>query len=248
MRDIYGSAHRVIGWLKVDPQIPLLPGPLASLAEIVSTLESPDEIAQSFAHGDLQRKLRAAVILLCNDFLFRTWIIQEVALAQNMVVKLGSEEILWKTFVEAVESFVWAYSFYGSFAVMPVTFGNRMTEAGLNIQIMEQFRSSMARSPSGLVGDHIGLAMSELLLISANFECTDPRDRIFGVLGLSTETARNHKDLQIDYGEDVTETMVSMNATRFTLINESSFLLVELAGIGYYCSQDDVAKALQSPS
>lgn len=102
---------------------------------------------------------------------------------------------------------------------------------------MEEFRSVRKNMPDGL-------PLSQLLLGSVNFHVTNPRDRVFGLPGLSTDKARTAVPIQ--YGTDTTDLMVTINAARFALSEESSFRLLELGGIGYLPSE--FASKLDGPS
>ncbi len=228
MKEIYSSSEQVIGWIAVMPEIPYLPGPFSSLRKFGALSESPDEFFQLYLHGDLCTQFRASIISLCNEFFFRTWIIQEIALAQNLVLKFDREEITWEDFVKTVKSFLVFHTFYASTANFGARFHSRMGEAMEKIYQMEDFRSARKNSQDGL-------PLSQLLLGSVDFHVTNPRDRVFGLLGLSTDKART--EVPIRYGTDTTDLMVLITATRFVLSEESSFRLLELGGIGFLPSE-----------
>lgn len=237
MRQIYSSSEQVIAWIAVMRQLPFLPGPFSSLAELAALNESADNFSQSFLHGDLCGELRASIISLTNEFFFRTWIIQEIALANKLTIKFRSDETSWDDFYGAVKAFVLFHAVHASIANFGSIIHSRMSRTADNIHIMEQFRFARKNSPDGL-------PLSELLLGSIDFEATDPRDRVYGLLGLSTSNAR--KAISVLYSPDVTHIPVLVNAVRFTLLVERSFSLLELGGIGYFdCEQ---AHSLDGPS
>ena len=48
--------------------------------------------------------------LFCNNVCFRIWIIQEIALARKVIIKLGHEEMPREVFTDAAESFLDAFT------------------------------------------------------------------------------------------------------------------------------------------
>lgn len=224
MTQIYGTCTRVIGWIAVMRQIPFLPGQLSWLAELAALQTSPEDYSNSVVHGDMCSKMRASIITLCNEFSFRIWIIQEVALAPNLVLKFGDEEMPWDVFYHSLASFMEFYITAGIVANFAPIMHTRMAQASLNIRFMEEFRVDRRDQREGL-------PLSQLLIGSVDFEATDPRDRVFGLLGLSTQGARDA--ISVSYLEDISDMAVLMQAVTFTLIGESSFILLEISGIGH---------------
>ncbi|KAF2116941.1 heterokaryon incompatibility protein-domain-containing protein [Lophiotrema nucula] len=226
MRKIYQSASQVICWLRVDSAAPLLPSSLSALKKLAKSDVTDDNWVDSFASGYLQAEFRSAVSLFCNDVFFRIWIIQEVALARKLVIKLGQEDISLEDLVRTSESFMLTFSTIGKIMAsrVPLNIFTRMTTALRNLQTMKELRSCIQSEEK--------LAIGDLLLHSTAFEVSDPRDRLYGLLGLSNTEWIKEPLLEVNY-QDATEAMVSLNATKFTLLNESSFRLLELAGVGY---------------
>jgi hypothetical protein len=111
------------------PEIPYLPGPFSSLREFGALSESPEEFFQLYLYGDLCTQLRASMISLSNEFFFRTWIIQEVALAQKLILKFDREETTWEDFVDAVKSFLVFHAIYASTANFGAIFHSCIGEA-----------------------------------------------------------------------------------------------------------------------
>ncbi|KAK3324967.1 heterokaryon incompatibility protein-domain-containing protein [Apodospora peruviana] len=111
-----------------------------------------------------------------------------------------------------------------------------------NVMIMELFRKW--RQDNNL--QQGGVPLADLLLQSADFECSNPRDCVYGLLGLSTTSARENIDPL--YHVDIGEGHVSMVATRFCLQHETSFGLLELSGIGYPHLEDEQTRPVERPS
>lgn len=240
MRNIYQSAYQVIWWMSLDYAVPFWQGSLAVLKELADAETAGDDWTDSWTSGQQQTKFRSTMSLFCNDVFSRIWIIQEIALARKVIIKLGHEEMPWEVFIGAAESFLDAFAGRGWFVSRASEIVNdRMARALRNINLIKDLRAS--------IHSQGGLALSELLLRSAIYEVTDPRDRVYGLLGLMLPTAesREHSLLEVDY-ENATEATVLLNATKFAVVHDSSFHLLELAGIGY--TSGNVSRLTGRPS
>ena len=109
-------------------------------------------MTKSLVQDDSLTKLRPVTMLLCNDFFFRTWIVQEVSLARNMILKLGRQEVLWSDFMDLVGSFTSICQYYPPAFYLPVASTNTlaMTQAIDNISMMQMFRRLVEAKPIGL--------------------------------------------------------------------------------------------------
>ncbi|KAI0435547.1 heterokaryon incompatibility protein-domain-containing protein [Xylaria telfairii] len=215
MKNIYRSATHVIGWLGLD-------------APPVSTWRGI---------GGVQD----AVDIICNDFFSRTWIIQEISLAQNVVIRTRHDACLWDGgVVGAVRRHASSFSPYGeskfgvSLEMMP-----RVSRGIKYINGMESFRARIHAHPGGL-------PISELLVRSIEFQCSDPRDRIYSLLGLATKNARSA--IPVKYHRTNLELDATIQAVRFSLMAESSFQLLELSGAGMDLAGPPVREASERTS
>lgn len=199
MRDIYSSASQVIGWLGSD-------------APPVNRFRGLEDAV-------------AAATLVSNDFFFRVWIIQEVALARRLVLRSKHDASSWDEGVLAtVRRNAPSFSLYGENQMgIPASMMTRLGQGINNTANMDSFRDLLKENPGGI-------PLGELLVQSAEFHCTDPRDRIFGLLGLTTKMARSA--ITVSYDDSYLEVHASMQAIRISIRGESSFQLLELSGIG----------------
>ena len=131
-------------------RIPYIPSPFTSLKEFGALTETPENMFRLWLHGNLCLKLRACIISLCNEFFFRTWIIQEVALAQKLILKFDSEETTWEDFVEDVKAFMVFHAICASTAKFGPIFHSRLGEAMEKIHKMDEFRSDRKDKTNGL--------------------------------------------------------------------------------------------------
>ncbi|KAI0547738.1 heterokaryon incompatibility protein-domain-containing protein [Xylaria curta] len=199
MKGIYRSATHVIGWLGPD-------------APPVSTWRGIDGV-------------RDAANIICNDFFFRTWIIQEMSLAKKVVMRTKHDSCQWDEGVVGVsKSQGPSFSLYGENEFgLPSEIMPRVSQGIKNMSVMDSFRMSLKDHPDGL-------PISELLIRSLDFKCSDSRDRIYGLLGLTTEKARS--SISVKYHDSYSALDASIQVVRFSLTDESSFELLELSGVG----------------
>ncbi|KAF4500396.1 heterokaryon incompatibility het-6 [Fusarium agapanthi] len=87
MGDIYKSARQVVVWL----------GDAADDSHLVFQHLNDETIPDSFHSGlpPPEDKRRAWSALVIRPWFFRTWVIQEIALAKRAVMMCGEEEMLW---------------------------------------------------------------------------------------------------------------------------------------------------------
>ncbi|KAI0533541.1 heterokaryon incompatibility protein-domain-containing protein [Xylaria digitata] len=199
MKDVYRSATHVLCWL-------------GAAASPISTWRGIEGV-------------RDAAEIICNDFFFRAWIIQEISLARKIVMRTRNDSCSWDDgLVGMCRDQGPAFSLYGENEFgLPVSIMPRVEQGIKNMRGMESFRMSLMERPDGL-------PISELLVRSVEFRCSDARDRVYSLLGLTTEKARSA--ILMKYHRSYSELNVSMQALRFSLIGESSFRLLEMSGIG----------------
>lgn len=199
MKDIYRSATQVLCWL-------------GAVAPPVGTWHGID-------------KVRDAADIICNDFFFRVWIIQEISLARKIVMRTRTDSCSWSDgVVGTCRDQGPAFALYGENQFgLPAEIMPRLKQGIKNMGGIESFRASLSESPDGI-------SISELLVRSVEFQCSDPRDRVYGLLGLTTEKARS--EILVKYHRDYPEIEATLQAVRFSLLSESSFQLLEMSGIG----------------
>jgi hypothetical protein len=108
MHDIYESATRVIVWLGEEDA--LSGTAMSFIEENEETVTSytdedhPDELHQIFNDPTNKTGLEAIVqAILQNAYFERYWIIQEIILASDVIVCIGSRSISWKTLLKFVD-------------------------------------------------------------------------------------------------------------------------------------------------
>ncbi|KAI1742810.1 heterokaryon incompatibility protein-domain-containing protein [Xylaria scruposa] len=142
MKGIYRSATHVIGWLGPD-------------APPVSTWRGIDGV-------------RDAANIMCNDFFFRTWIIQEISLAKKVVMRSKHDSCLWDEGVVGIsKSQGPSFSLYGENEFgLPSEIMPRVSQGIKNMTVMDSFRTSLKNHP----GDASIQAVIFSLMDESSFE------------------------------------------------------------------------------
>lgn len=113
--------------------------------------------------------------LLQQNWFSRAWILQEVVTASAVVVLYGAQEYSWADLLRA------------SFSIYLVTEGlpNRKTHEAARLLLKMNEWWNRARGEQGPP-----ITLLELLDIAASLNITDPRDKIFALLGIPGDTPK----------------------------------------------------------
>ena len=132
----------------------------------------------------------------------RTWIVQEFSLANDLVIVCGSKRL-------PVVQFMAAYLFIG---MNRVIIGKSVSAIDVmdpvrGPPLISFFQTAHSGAPSKMVGsrrrykqqtaDHHSSMMELLILFSTSLKATDPRDKIYGFLGLAPDYQK--LNIQVDY-------------------------------------------------
>ncbi|KAM0443851.1 hypothetical protein ACHAQK_002597 [Fusarium lateritium] len=191
MRDIYKHAQRVIAWLgPADEHSPIAIAMLQELADCVDFTNEEDDILDNRIRFKLDkyefvmrknsdipddwskplpfsdRQWQSFISLISRSWFRRLWVRQEILLAgKDTIILAGNDSMPWRHFGSAIE----------------IIAAKREALAGkADIHIMVEF--SNARSFSAL--RHLRDFFS-LVAYTHACEVTEPRDRVFALLGLA---------------------------------------------------------------
>jgi hypothetical protein len=133
--------------------------------------------------------------LFTQEYFFRVWVTQEVVCAREAEVHCGIDSISWSDLVAVQEMIVTDH-------FQSLIEADRCYPSPYLIQSFVFWGSRMLQLPKAL--DNVGLPeLSAMLEQSFNKHTSDPRDHIYGIIGLTN--ARNDERLQIDYFKSVRE-------------------------------------------
>lgn len=151
--------------------------------------------------------------LLEAEWFTRCWILQEFALSRDTPLMLvGTRKIVWDIFENAVMK----------------SMDRFRARDGQNLKAISVIAISSSRidkeGPSRALWD-----LQSLLMLTTTKRATDPRDRIFALLGIAWETADSvhwPQELVPDYTRPPSTTFVEV--ARYCILQQQSLLLLEL--------------------
>lgn len=167
--------------------------------------------------------------LLHHKWFCRLWIVQEAALARSIKVLCGRHEIAWADLDDAMD---------GAESMNKLHDANRNTtkfRIGANyivFLVRSLMNSAEERIKFSVLSSSTTLA-KVTSLISEGHDCYDPRDRVFGVVGLVDENTVS--DLGLVYEMDLTELYTKFtrliltcsdgeSGSRWSILNMATFL------------------------
>jgi len=181
MRDIYQRASRVLVWLGPEEENSDL-GMSALAQAAIATEDSPanttETSEEAFSTLDLTA-LRAIDSILTRAYWRRAWMRQEIAVPQtDPLIICGYKAISWNSFwlgIDASQAWIYEGEPYGFY----ITHFNDLALARASFQITDQFSWFDDRFKDGRKTNLYWLLESTKRALS-----TDPRDRVYSLLGL----------------------------------------------------------------
>ena len=202
MRLIYSRATRVIVWLGL--KVPGLEKAM-DLAEIIHEIRSSDRLDETtegvnkveliqnvsmLAMATLTAEEEAAEhlqALLSRDFFSRSWCVQEVLVSAYCVAKIEDIEI---DFFKILSTAIYIHAQQDKLRPdTPLEFWN-------TVYIKRTGNSHVLLQSANAVEGSIG-PLLHLLVGTRDFKATDPRDKIFAILGITDEGLNPHRAYQI---------------------------------------------------
>ncbi|KAI0888431.1 HET-domain-containing protein [Annulohypoxylon maeteangense] len=209
MRDIYASAEQVIIWLGEEDN------ESDAAFDSIPVLAAQSHTNQDEGILDTARLYSRFLIGLAEQrpWLSRVWIIQELAMARNdPLVVCGHKSVPWSTFMKASE-FVSRKMFTEIGMVKhnkpgsdgQSTPGENSTEkvGEEDIEITAKWKIDVLDDLYKSMRSKGGDSLRNLLFISRTSEATDPRDRVYALLGLLKADSPNPQSpdnlVEVDY-------------------------------------------------
>lgn len=209
MGDIYRQAARVYLWIGEGN------------LESDNAFDSMPTIASGTLDDKARRGTSSCYFSVGNRSWFsRVWILQEMALAsEDPIIVCGSRQLPWFIFMSAWQVIAKElFSQAGQTRTVPDAAGNDDVEvlAKIKIDILDDLRTAVQ---SGLGED-----LRKLLLISRTSESTDPRDRIYGLLGMMKAEEETIAPIIVDYALSTAQVLTNATAYIFSKGIGPSFL------------------------
>lgn len=195
MTSIYSKAGNMAIWLGPESEDSDLAMQL--LQEVVS---APSEIIEVMKSAIWRPNFQALVALFNRDYWKRLWVVQEVINSKSITVYCGHSALPWRIYTEASQIFSkHKIDLIHAFTMMSYSdglAGNHSWDTLLR-----------RRGPAGLRNmkfDTLGpQGMLRALLHYRSKLCADPRDRVYGILGVLSAHERSH--FPIDYSVSTIE-------------------------------------------
>ncbi|KAH6972338.1 heterokaryon incompatibility protein-domain-containing protein [Ilyonectria sp. MPI-CAGE-AT-0026] len=181
MGEIYSNARRVLIWLGNEPRTE------KSLNLLVETFKNRDKMPVR-EDPDWDTVLH----LFSNQWFRRVWCIQEVVLAKKPVVLSGNSSVEWETFVNAGR---WVRN--NSFLR---TTSREHTKTLEHLDVLQKMRDT--RKNTHWLERH---SLLQLVFLTRGFEATDPRDKLFALVGLASDVMSSDWEVTPDYDLSLSE-------------------------------------------
>ena len=215
MTDIYRGATRVVVWLGTASHNSLLA--LSTIELLGQELEMtrdnffyphPEAVHRDWHH--IQTELpfdtivwQAFADLFQRPWFERLWIWQEAYLARkDSLVQCGNDTVDWPTFRRTVRRLYWAVVRSPS-------------------QFSTKFKSWIDHVDH-LVSNHTGISFNRWIAVANKALCTNPRDRVYGLLGLAPPGYANA--IKPDYNLSVEEVYRSAVIAELEITNSLTLL------------------------
>ncbi|KAI0914183.1 HET-domain-containing protein [Ustulina deusta] len=232
MRDIYHRASRVIVYPGGDWRSRLagsLVNELWSLGYQYNT-DNMDWLSDEARSP----RWRAMADLFSNEYFNRAWVIQEVAVGQKTELYIAGTYIPWMVFASVVE---WCFQsnrrhlLSGSADKERRTWRTSQTFENVTVMTILRPESEAWTDAAGNLTHAIDL--ENLLFITSNFRSADPRDKVFGLIGI----ARNAGDAALttpNYSLPVEQVFQNTARAIFSLPRDRRTIhILALAGTGF---------------
>lgn len=231
---IYSQARQVIAFIgEADETLITAMDLILLTANCIWAHESPGDFVTATGLGSLLSEIEPAdrdwesiKALMFRPWFRRLWVVQEVALGKDPVVVCGKHAFPWG----ALRLFMIFTVTLGKFPVLDRA-AYPMVDAFLTVveYLTNAFGISDARQGQSNGFPKLPFFFS-LISLNANFDSTDPRDRIYALLGL--DTAKKYRDVfRPDYGIKVEDLYVKV--AREMIMKEDNIRFLHLAGISY---------------
>ena len=224
MGDIYSLADRVIVWLGPEDSTSVhaihFLRTIASKVEVdwvTSTVkplsqDDADWVDVDKAHTYSKPEVFAIYALVMRPWFERLWVQQEIHANRNAVLICGSDTLSWQDFRRAFFCFYYRWRFYEDEIILDPAFSARKV-------LVYRMISEGADSTLGQLIERTQLC-----------KCSDPRDRVYGVLNMLERFERG-AEIKSDYTKTVSQvyrdvvTSMLDHTDKITIVVKRDFLL-----------------------
>ena len=219
MANLYAAANRVCVWLGARDNH----GRRFDAMEFVKEIVSEWSLEQLVREEKAQRWINF-VFLLRSSWFSRRWTIQELALAEDVIVQCGDCQIHWKDFADAIGFFTF---YLGEIKEIARKAEGRLSANEKNdlrvltdldvpqaTKLVDEIANAFRKHPNGKLLEP-AKGLETLVSTLTAFDSSDPRDTIFALLNIAKETSttlpnsrKNLAPLRPDYTQDTLKVFV----------------------------------------
>lgn len=240
MRKIYKSAINVLIWLgdeadESSSAIKLVP----RVSDDVPSRVYPDGVRRGEIHSGTPREWRALKALLSRPWFSRMWVLQELGVASSATVVCGNQSISWQEVSDMIDHM-------HTTGLWLMLFGS----LGYKFSILAQGRLRSLLSIRNGISKHGTISSIDALWASRDFNATDPRDKIYALIGLCVGDGQSTppdytKTVQDVYRETALAIMFPQNPK---LSADSSLRFPEHPVMGFLCENERTENPYALPS
>jgi hypothetical protein len=187
MKEIFRYAKRVIVWL--GPANILSGDAFALLHLLEVSQSSAQQVEEIIQDPDRAEEWRALIDLFQRAYWRRAWVIQEVQVAKRITVLCGDDEIEWDNLLR-IQRMLWDEHAASLFVLAQ----SRTWLQNLHYWIRGRGARGLDHLPQSPQGD-----LFRTLLFHRLKEATDPRDKVYSLLGLTSAS----DEIEVNYRRDV---------------------------------------------
>lgn len=168
-----------------------------------------------------------------RSYFHRIWVLQEVALARDVRIMFGGDDLPWSALFQVFQTAIdfeyvgleynttlvkYRYGDMGTLAwsLADVRLHSRRTKIEDGI-VTAQLQSLRESNPDFVAMEdswwHSKLSLSTLIALTWNFAATDPRDKIFALLGIAQPPLPEEEPIIPDYRKSITEVFTQVGKT-----------------------------------
>ncbi|TGO76834.1 hypothetical protein BELL_0134g00060 [Botrytis elliptica] len=175
---IYSSAETVIVWIgapRIESDAPNLRYILRRLDRTRQDID-PKLLDSEWPVWSDNNSSRMINQFFSKEWWQRTWVFQEIVLAKSIFLHYGTVSFTWDTVSSSQLHF---YYLHSNCALPPGTIPEGVFKAMRRVLTINFVRDSRARG--------LKVRLTQLLCMDRRSFCSDPRDRIYGLLGLAED-------------------------------------------------------------
>lgn len=213
MGAIYSSAAEVVVWLgEHDKWTAGAAATIQKWAKLYGghkVIHQPTLLRDLLKSGTFEEEQAHFEALIRRSWFTRAWTFQELCLSRKTVLRCGFLSLPWQTFHDACSTIISAGQKHFIF------------EENTNLETIYAFWNMAKELPSSKSQNpDRNFSLSNLLRETRLYEASDPRDKVFSMLGLADPPVKNKAAFTPDY--NISEQEVYCHFTRAMIMEDAS--------------------------